>query len=106
MTFEIFCIGLFAISVLTGFVTEGIKKLLQERKKTYYANALAGYVAIGLSAAVGTGYMVLTETAFNAKMAVLLITLMFLSWLCSMLGYDKVIQLAKQVYEAKKKLLK
>lgn len=96
MNFEMFLLLLMIVSVLTGLVTEGIKKLLDEAKKPYRSNLLAGIVAIALSVAVDTGYMVLTETAMNEKMAVILIALVLLSWLCSMVGYDKVIQAISQ----------
>lgn len=97
MTFEIFLIGLFIVATLTGLTTEALKKWLQGAKMKYSANTLAGYVALVLSAAVGTGYMVLTETAFNMKMLVYLIVLLFLSWLAAMVGYDKVIQTVLQI---------
>lgn len=96
MTFDIFLLGLLIVSALTSLATEGIKKWLDERKKTYYSNALAGYVAVGLSVFVAAGYVILAEVAINAQLAVYLIALMFLSWLCAMLGYDKVIQTISQ----------
>ena len=37
MSFEIFLLLLMIVSVLTGLVTEGIKKLLDEAKKPYRA---------------------------------------------------------------------
>lgn len=96
MTSEVFLMGLFIISVLTSLVTEGIKKWLTERGKTYHANALAGYVAVILSVLIAAGYIILTEATLNAQMAVYLIALMLLSWLSAMLGYDKVIQAISQ----------
>lgn len=96
MNLEIFLLGLLIVSTLTGLVTEAIKKWLEERKKNYYANALAGYVAIVLSVAVGSAYIILTEAAINAQIAVCLIALMFLSWLSAMVGYDKVMQAISQ----------
>lgn len=96
MNFEIFLLGLLIVSTLTGLFTEAIKAWLQERGKKYYSNALAGYVAVGLSVLVSSGYLILTETAFNAKMAVYLIALILLSWLAAMVGYDKVIQAISQ----------
>lgn len=92
MTFEIFMAGLLLVSVLTGLFTEAIKGWLSERGKKFYCNALAGYVAVGLSVLVSAGYLIITETAFNLKMAVYLIALVLLSWLAAMVGYDKVIQ--------------
>lgn len=49
MSLEIFLLGLLIVSTLTGLFTEAIKKWLDERGTKYYSNALAGYVAIGLS---------------------------------------------------------
>lgn len=92
MTFEIFMSGLLVVSVLTGLFTEAIKGWLSERGKKFYCNALAGYVAAALSVLVSVGYLIITETAFNLKMAVYLIAMVLLSWLAAMVGYDKVIQ--------------
>ena len=96
MTLEIFLLILLIVSTLTGLATEAIKKWLQARDKNYYANALAGYVAIVMSVAVGAGYIVLVQAVFNAQMAVYLIALVFLSWLSAMVGYDKVVQAISQ----------
>ena len=92
MTFEIFMAGLLLVSVLTGLFTEAIKGWLSERGKKFYCNALAGYVAAVVSVLVSAGYLIITETAFNLKMAVYLIALVLLAWLAAMVGYDKVIQ--------------
>lgn len=96
MTLDIFLLGLMIVSVFTGLFTEGIKKWLQEKKKDYAANALAGYVAIGLSILVSAAYIILTEAVLNAQMTVYLIALVLLSWLVAMIGYDKVIQAIMQ----------
>lgn len=85
------------VSIFTGLVTEGIKKLLEESKKTYKANFLAGGVAVALSLLVGVGYIILMEAQINSKMAVYLIALILLSWLSAMVGYDKVIQSLGQI---------
>lgn len=96
MTLEVFLLILLIVSTLTGLVTEAIKKWLQERDKKYYANALAGYVAVVLSIGVGIAYIILAQAVFNAQMAVYLIALVFLSWLSAMVGYDKVVQAISQ----------
>ena len=93
MSMEIFLLGLLVVSTLTGLCTESIKIWLTERHKKYHANALAGYVSLVLSVAA---YIILTESAINAQMAVYLIALMLLSWLSAMVGYDKVIQAISQ----------
>lgn len=96
MSLEIFLLGLLIVSTLTGLFTEAIKKWLDERETKYYSNALAGYVAIGLSIAVGIAYIILVGAVLNAQTAVYLIALILLSWLCAMVGYDKVMQAIAQ----------
>ncbi len=58
---------------------------------------LAGIVAIVLSVAVGGGYAVYTDVVWDGKMVVCLIALVFLSWLCALVGYDKVVQTLAQI---------
>lgn len=96
ISFEIFLIGLLIISTFVSLVTEAVKKILVERNVTYHANSLVGIVAIVLSVAVSVGYAVLTKTPFTAQICVYVILMVFMSWLCSMVGYDKVIQAIKQ----------
>lgn len=96
MSLEVFLLGLLIVSTLTGLFTETIKKWLDERGTKYYSNALAGYVAIGLSIAVGIAYIILVGAVLSAQTAVYLIALILLSWLCAMVGYDKVMQAIAQ----------
>lgn len=97
MSLEFFLFLLMLTSIMTGLFTEGIKKLLDEAGKSYKSNILAGVVSVALSIAAGAGYMVMAEAQINAKMAVILIALVLLSWLCAMVGYDKVIQAITQI---------
>lgn len=96
INFETFLLGLLVTSTLTGLVTEAVKKILTEHNVTYRANTLAGLVALVLSAAVGASYIILTNLAFTSHLIVCLIGLVFMSWLCAMVGYDKVIQAVSQ----------
>lgn len=84
------------MSALTGLVTEAIKKIIAERNATYRANTLAGLVSLVLSAVVGTGYILLSGIGFTTQVIVYLIALLFMSWLCAMVGYDKVMQTISQ----------
>lgn len=97
MSMEIFLMLLMGVSILTGLFTESIKMALDDAGKTYKSNILAGIVAVVLSAAAGAGYIIMTDTQINSKMAVILLALVLLSWLCSMVGYDKVIQALSQI---------
>lgn len=96
MSYDVFLIMLMAVSILTSLTVEAVKTWLTERGRTYHANALAGYVSIILSVVVSAGYVIITGAEVNAKMGVILIALVFLSWLCAMLGYDKVMQAIAQ----------
>lgn len=96
ITFDIFLVGLMVISTLTSLVTEAVKKILTERESKYNANALAGIVAVILSAGISAGYIVLTGVSFTSQIVVCIVALMFMSWLCAMVGYDKVIDYLKK----------
>lgn len=97
MSMETFLMLLIGVSVFTALVTEAIKKIMDEAGKVYKSNILAGVVSVALSVLAGAGYMVMTEAQINAKMAVILIALVLLSWLCAMVGYDKVMQAITQI---------
>lgn len=97
MGMETFLMLLIGVSVFTALVTEAIKKIMDEVGKSYKSNILAGVVSVALSVLAGAGYMVMVEDQINAKMAVILIALVLLSWLCAMVGYDKVMQAITQI---------
>lgn len=96
VNFEIFLFGLLITSTLTGLVTEAVKKVLTEHNINYRANTLAGIVALILSAAIGAGYVILSGSTFTAQVIVYMVAHVFMSWLCAMVGYDKVIQTISQ----------
>lgn len=96
ISMHIFMLGVLGTSILTSLTTEGVKKLLAERNKNYYANTLAGVVSIILSVAIGVGYALISNISFDAPTIVYIIALAFISWLCAMVGYDKVVQAISQ----------
>lgn len=102
ISFETFLLGLLIVSTLTGLVTEAIKKIIAERNDNYRANTIAGLVSLALSSAVGAGYILLAGIAFTTQVAVYLVALLFMSWLCAMVGYDKVIQTINQIKSTRK----
>lgn len=101
ITFDIFLIGLLVISTLTSLVTEAIKKILVELKIGYYPNLLVGITSAVLSGAIGAGYVIFTDLGFTAQVIICIIALVFMSWLCAMVGYDKVIGQFKNIKEDK-----
>lgn len=94
--FETFLFGLLVISTLTSLATEALKKIMTEHNKTYRANTLAGVVSTVLSIFIGAGYVIITGLTFTAQVAICIVGLVFMSWLCAMVGYDKVIQAVSQ----------
>lgn len=101
MTLEIFLILLFAVSVLTSITVEAIKKFVGD-KYNASSNIIAGITAIILSVIVGVFYCILAEIAFSTQIIIILIALVFLSWLCAMVGYDKVVQTITQIKEIRR----
>lgn len=93
---ETFMIGLLITSTLTGLVTEAIKKIATEHNKTYHANTLAGVVSMVMSGAIGVCYNVISNVGFTQQSIICIVALVFMSWLCAMVGYDKVIQSISQ----------
>lgn len=102
MTLHIFLIMLLACSILTTLTVEAIKKMFTngEARK---ANIIAAIVAVVLAIVIGIGYAIIFAVVVNIQYAAFIIALCFLSWLCAMVGYDKVIQAIAQIAEAKGK---
>ena len=96
ISLHVFMLGVLITSTMTGLATEAIKKILSEYNKSYYANTLAGIVSVILSVAIGVGYMTLSNVSFTSQSIIYLVALVFISWLCAMIGYDKVVQAISQ----------
>lgn len=64
-------------------------------------NILAAIVSIVVSVAVSAGYMILYHVAPTEEVFVYIVILVVLTWLVSMLGFDKVKQTLLQIREAK-----
>lgn len=96
ISFDMFLTGLFITSILTSLTTEGLKKIFTEIGVTYRSNLLAGIVAVVLSVAACVGHVLGNGLDFTTQTVIYIVLHTFLSWLCAMLGYDKVIQTIKQ----------
>lgn len=102
MSIDFLFIALLVVSILTNLTVEGIKVLFDKSNVNYSSNVMAAFTAVIISVAVSAAYLVYTETAINAKIAVELLALMYLSFLVSTNGYDKVMQAIKQIQNIKK----
>ena len=93
--------GLLIVSVVTNLTVEGIKKLLNETSIKYSSNVLAAVVSVLLACAISVCYLIMTDTAFILKIGVEVVVLMYLGFLVSTVGYDKVVQMIMQINSTK-----
>lgn len=93
--------ALLIVSLVTNLTVEGIKKLLNETTIKYSSNILAAVVAVLMSCAVCAIYLIMNDAAFTLKVGVEACILMYLSFLTSTVGYDKVIQMIQQIRDTK-----
>lgn len=93
--------ALLIVSVITNLTVEGIKKLLDGTKVKYSSNALAAILSVLIACAVSAIYLIMTDTVFTMKIGVEIVVLMYLGFLISTVGYDKVIQMLKQIQSVK-----
>lgn len=94
MSTQLFLTLLLGVSVLVSLTVEALKKILNDRVSS---NLIVGIVSVVISTVVGIFYYMLTDMVFDPKLIVYLVALIFISWLCAMLGYDKVVQTLKQI---------
>lgn len=90
-------IALAIVSAFTTLATEGVKMLLDEAGKKYAPNLLAAIVAVVFTIIASVCYIVYTVTPITGKVVVEIIAMVFLSFLCSTVGFDKVKQTILQI---------
>ena len=96
MTMEILLVLMAAASALTGLVTEAIKKMIGE-EKIHAPNILAAAVSVVVAGGVCAWYVVMHDVVMDRQVLAQIITLVVLSWLCAMNGFDKVRQTIEQL---------
>ena len=89
--------ALLIVSFATNLTVEAIKKVLNGTSVKYSSNLLAVIVAIVLACAVSAGYLILNGIPFDLTVGVQVIALIYLSFLVSTVGYDKVLQMLGQI---------
>ena len=93
--------ALLVVSLLTNLTVEGIKKLLDGTTAKYSSNVLAAISASLMAGVVCAVYLIMGDIAFSLKIGVEVVILMYLSFLVSTVGYDKVVQAIKQIQSSK-----
>ena len=99
---QVFLTGMLVSATLSSLATEAVKKLLDEHNKKYASNTLVGIMSALVSTGVGGAYIMLNNIGFTNEVVVYWVGLVFMTWLCSMVGYDKVIQTITQFEEIEK----
>lgn len=82
-------------SAFTGLIVEAIKKMIDVKRP----NIVAAIVSVIVGIVVSIGYIYLSRIPFTIDSILYIIGIVVLSWLVSMLGYDKVIQTILQIKE-------
>lgn len=95
MTGEFLFKALAGISILTTLTVEAIKKLLGDKK--YSSNLLAAVVAIVLSIVTCVCYIIYCSIPVTPQVIITILAMVFLSFLASTVGFDKVKQMLQQM---------
>lgn len=101
MSLSFLSCALLTISLLTNFTVEAIKKFLNKTEQKYSSNFLAAIISVITALAVSIIYIIVNGVQFNLIVGIQIVVLMYLSFLTSTIGYDKVIQMIKQISVAK-----
>lgn len=98
MSISFLTTALLLVSIATNLTVEGIKKLLDGTNTKYSSNLLAVFASVGIALAVSAIYLIMNDIVLTAKVGVEIVILMYLSFLTSTVGYDKVVQMFNQIH--------
>ena len=101
MTTTTFLMLLSAFSVLSGLVTEGVKKLISDKANMSY-NIIALIVSLIIGGVGCAIYYQLNAIPFDINNVIYMILMGLASGLCSMVSYDKLKQCIEQISGNKK----
>ena len=97
MSGEFLLKALALISGLTTLTVEAIKKLLNDKQIQYSSNLLAAIVAVILTLCVSVAYVLYFAVPLRVQVIISVIALIYLSFLCATIGFDKIKQLIEQM---------
>ena len=97
MSGEFLLKALALISGLTTLTVEAIKKLLNDKQVQYSSNLLAAIVAVILTLCVSVAYVLYFAVPLSVQVIISVIALIYLSFLCATIGFDKIKQLIEQI---------
>lgn len=97
MTISFIATALLIVTVVTNFTVEGIKKVLDGFKKTYSSNVLAAIVSVIVALIVSSIYIATNQISITVTVILEVFVTMYLGFLTSTIGYDKVMQMLGQI---------
>jgi len=103
MTITLFISFLTLGAAVTALLTEAIKKWYSNKGKDYSPNVIALINAIVVGAGGTAICYMLMGIPWSVNNIICLILMSFAVWVASMIGYDKVLQLLKQIADMPKK---
>lgn len=92
--------ALLIVSLFTNLTVEGVKKLLDETSIKYSSNILAAIFSVVIAGITCAVYMIMSDLIFSMKIGVQILVLMYLGFLTSTVGYDKIIQTIIQIQQS------
>lgn len=92
--------ALLIVSLFTNLTVEGVKKLLDETSIKYSSNILAAIFSVVIAGITCAVYMIMNDLIFSMKIGVQILVLMYLGFLTSTVGYDKILQTIIQIQQS------
>ena len=96
MNITMFLILLSAFSVISGLITEGIKKLIKDKENLSY-NIVAIIVSLIVGIVGCVVYYLLNDISFTVDNIIYMVLMGLASGLASMVGFDKIKQTIEQI---------
>ena len=97
MTVTLFITILTGGSIISSLLTEAIKKAYQNAQKECSPNIIALIDSIVIGGLGTAGIYMLMGIEWTVNNIICLVGMIVVTWICSMVGYDKVIQSINQI---------
>lgn len=103
MTITLFITFMTVAAAVSGLLTEAIKKAYQNAGRKYSANVIALINATVIGGLGMAAVYMLLGIQWTVNNIICLVIMIVAVWIGSMIGYDKIIQLLKQLQETEAK---
>lgn len=97
MTVNLFITLLALLATAASLITEGVKTILDENGKNYASNVVVLCVSLVVGVAGTLIAYILYVIPFTIQNVICAILMGFAVWLVAMFGYDKIVQLIRQL---------